>query len=78
MGDNHDADGALVADFVFIRRQRLNDWALFDDDPRTGYYSTEGFHWPAVIRMILGQAIFFSLLESFGWRITWLTPSPLR
>ena len=35
-----------------------------------GYYSTEGFHWPAVIRMILGQAIFFSLLESFGWRIT--------
>ena len=62
--------GILVADFVFIRRQRLSLCALFDDDPRADYYSTRGFHWPAMTCMILGQAIYFSLLESLGRRIT--------
>ena len=55
--------GILFADFVFIRRQRLNVRAIFDDDPRADYYYTRGFHWPALACMILGQAIYFSLLD---------------
>ncbi len=70
MGGHHDAPGGLVVDFVFIRRQGLNDCALFDDDPRADYYSTKGFHWSAVTCMILGQAVYFSLIESLGRSIT--------
>jgi len=55
--------GILFADFVFIRGQRLNMRAIFDDDPEAEYYYTRGFHWPALGCMILGQAIFFSLLD---------------
>ena len=55
--------GILFADFVFIRRQRLNVRAIFDNDPQAEYYYTRGFHWPALICMILGQAIFFALLD---------------
>jgi NCS1 family nucleobase:cation symporter-1 len=55
--------GILFADFVFIRRQRLNVRAIFDNDPQAEYYYTRGFHWPALICMVLGQAIFFALLD---------------
>ena len=55
--------GILFADFVFIRRQKLNIRAIFDNDPRSDYYFTKGFHWPAIVCMILGQAIFFFLLD---------------
>jgi NCS1 family nucleobase:cation symporter-1 len=55
--------GILFADFVFIRRQRLNVRAIFDNDPNAEYHYTRGFHWPALICMILGQAIFFALLD---------------
>ena len=55
--------GILFADFVFVRRQRLNVRAIFDDDPQAEYYYTRGFHWPALVCMILGQAIFFALLD---------------
>jgi NCS1 family nucleobase:cation symporter-1 len=48
---------------VFIRRQRLNVRAIFDNDPGAEYYYTRGFHWPTLICMILGQAIFFALLD---------------
>ena len=37
--------------------------AIFDDDPEAEYYYTRGFHWPALGCMILGQVIFFSLLD---------------
>ena len=55
--------GILFADFVFIRRQRLNVRAIFDDDPAADYYYTKGFHWPALVCMLLGQVIYFSLLD---------------
>lgn len=55
--------GILFADFVFVRGQRLNVRAVFDDDPEADYYYTRGFHWPALSSMILGQVIFFSLLD---------------
>ena len=59
--------GILFADFVFIRRQRLNVRAVFDDDPKAEYYFTKGFHWPALICMILGQAIYFALLDPLSY-----------
>ncbi len=62
--------GILVADFVSIRRQRLNDCALFDDDPRADYYSMKGSHRHTVTRMNLGQAVYLSLIEGLGRRIT--------
>ncbi len=47
--------------------KRLNVRAVFDDDPKADYYYTRGFHWPALICMILGQAIYFSLLDPLSY-----------
>ena len=41
--------------------------AVFDDDPRADYYYTRGFHWPALVCMILGQVIYFSLLDPLSY-----------
>jgi len=59
--------GVLFADWVFVRRQRLNIRAIFDDGPKADYYYTRGFHWPALVSMILGQAIFFALLDPLSF-----------
>ena len=59
--------GILFADFAFIRKQRLNVRAIFEDDPQAEYYYTKGFHWPALVSMILGQAIFFALLDPLSF-----------
>ena len=37
--------------------------STLDNDPKADYYYTKGFHWPALVCMILGQAIFFALLD---------------
>ncbi len=55
--------GILFADYVFIRKQRLNLAAIFDDDPSAEYYYTKGFHWPALVCLVIGQLIYFSLLD---------------
>ena len=55
--------GILFADYVFIRKQRLNLAAIFDDDPKAEYYYTKGFHWPALTCLLIGQLIYFSLLD---------------
>jgi NCS1 family nucleobase:cation symporter-1 len=55
--------GLLFVDFVFVRRQRLNLAAIFDDDPSAEYYYTRGFHWPALICLVLGQGVYFALLD---------------
>ena len=59
--------GILFADFVFVRRRRINMWAVFDDDPAADYYYTRGFHWPALACLILGQAIYFALLDPLSY-----------
>jgi NCS1 family nucleobase:cation symporter-1 len=55
--------GILFADFVFVRRQRINLWAIFDDHPSAEYHYSRGFHWPALLCLVLGQAIYFVLLD---------------
>lgn len=55
--------GILFADFVFIRRQRINVRAIFDDDPSAEYHYSGGFHWPALCCLVLGQVIYFFLLD---------------
>jgi len=55
--------GILFADFVFLRRQKLNLAAIFDDDPSSEYYYSRGFHWPALICLALGQVVYFALLD---------------
>ena len=55
--------GILFADFVFVRRQRLNLAAIFDDDPSAEYYYTRGFHWPALLCIAFGLFIYFALLD---------------
>jgi cytosine/uracil/thiamine/allantoin permease len=55
--------GVLFADFVFVRKQRLNLAAIFDDDPSAEYYYTRGFHWPALISLVFGQFVYFALLD---------------
>jgi NCS1 family nucleobase:cation symporter-1 len=55
--------GILFADFVFVRRQRLNLWAIFDNHPSAEYHYSRGFHWPALLCLVLGQVIYFSLLD---------------
>jgi len=59
--------GILMADFVFVRRQRINSWAIFDDDPSAEYYYSKGFHWPALTCLLLGQVIYFSLLDPLSY-----------
>jgi len=61
--------GILFADFVLVRRQRINMWAVFDDDPGAEYYYTRGFHWPALVCLILGQVIYFSLLDPLSYEV---------
>jgi NCS1 family nucleobase:cation symporter-1 len=55
--------GILFADFVFVRGQRINLAAIFDDDPSSEYYYSKGFHWPALTCLVLGQGIYFGLLD---------------
>jgi len=55
--------GVLFADFVFLRRQRLNIYAIFDDHPSTEYYYTRGFNWPALVCTALGMGIYLFLLD---------------
>jgi len=59
--------GILFADFIFVRRQRINSWAIFDDDPSGEYYYSKGFHWPALTSLLLGQVIYFSLLDPLSF-----------
>jgi len=59
--------GILFADFVFVRRQRLNLAAIFDDHPSAEYHYSRGFHWPALTCLVLGQLIYFSLLDPLSY-----------
>jgi NCS1 family nucleobase:cation symporter-1 len=59
--------GILFADFVILRRQRLNIWAIFDDHPSTEYYYSRGFNWPALVCTALGMGVYLFLLDPFTY-----------
>ncbi|MCZ6777960.1 MAG: cytosine permease [Acidobacteriota bacterium] len=53
--------GILFADYFFLRKQRLNLWSLFDDDPKGEYHYSYGFNWVAVGCLVLGQFVYLSM-----------------
>lgn len=55
--------GILFADFFLVRRQRLNLWAIFEDHPSGEYYYSKGFNWAALISLVVGQVVYFSLFS---------------
>ncbi|HEU4401432.1 MAG TPA: cytosine permease, partial [Candidatus Polarisedimenticolia bacterium] len=55
--------GILFADFLLLRRGRLDVWAIFDDDPAGEYHYSRGFHWPALVSVLIGQAIYIYLFN---------------
>jgi NCS1 family nucleobase:cation symporter-1 len=55
--------GILFVDFLFLRRGRLDVWAIFDDDPGAEYHYSRGFHWPALASVLLGQIIYLVLFN---------------
>ncbi len=59
--------GILFADFVFLRRQSLNIWAIFDDHPSTEYYYTRGFNWPALACTALGMLVYILILDPISY-----------
>jgi NCS1 family nucleobase:cation symporter-1 len=59
--------GVLLADYFFVRDQRLDIWAIFDDDPSAAYHYSRGFHWPAIVAILLGQGVYFQLLDPWTY-----------
>ena len=55
--------GILFVDFILMRRQRIDIWSIFDDEPGGAYYYTHGFNWPALISLVSGQAVYFFLYD---------------
>ncbi|HXH29035.1 MAG TPA: cytosine permease, partial [Candidatus Polarisedimenticolia bacterium] len=55
--------GILFVDLVFLRKQRLDVWSIFDDDPAGEYHYTRGFNWPALVSVLLGQVIYFAIFD---------------
>ena len=50
--------GILFADYFFLRKQKLNLRALFEDDPSGEYYFHRGFNWLALGSLLLGQVVY--------------------
>ena len=53
--------GILFADYIFLRRQKYNLWAIFEDHPSGAYYYTRGVNWIAIGSLVLGQAVYIIL-----------------
>jgi NCS1 family nucleobase:cation symporter-1 len=53
--------GVLFVDFVFLRRCRLSLWSIFEDAPQGEYHYSRGFHWPALVSVLVGQVVYFYL-----------------
>ncbi len=50
--------GILLADFIFLRRQKYNLWAIFEDHKSGAYHYTRGINWIAIGSLVLGQAVY--------------------
>jgi NCS1 family nucleobase:cation symporter-1 len=53
--------GILFVDFVFMRGCRLSLWSIFEDAPQGEYRYSRGFHLPALVSVLVGQAVYFYL-----------------
>jgi NCS1 family nucleobase:cation symporter-1 len=55
--------GILFADLFFVRRQRLNVWAIFENHPSGEYYYSHGFNWGAFVSLLAGMGLYFYLFN---------------
>ncbi len=53
--------GIVFVDFFVLRRQQLSLWAIFESSPSGAYHYSNGFHWPALASLILGQGLYLFL-----------------
>jgi NCS1 family nucleobase:cation symporter-1 len=58
--------GILFADYFFLRKQKLNLRALFEDDPSGAYYFHRGFNWLALGSLLLGQILYIVLYNPYS------------
>ncbi len=61
--------GILLADFFFLRKQKLNLRALFEDDPSGEYYFHRGFNWVALGSLVLGQIVYITMYNPISGEI---------
>jgi NCS1 family nucleobase:cation symporter-1 len=61
--------GILFADYFFLRKQRLNLRALFEDDPSGEYYFHRGFNWLALGSLLLGQVVYIIMYNPISGEI---------
>ena len=67
--------GILFVDYLWLRRQKLSLWSIFEDSASGAYYYSRGFNWIALASLVLGQATYLFLYnpitgethESFLW-----------
>jgi NCS1 family nucleobase:cation symporter-1 len=61
--------GILLADYFFLRKQKLNLRALFEDDPSGEYYFHRGFNWVALGSLLLGQVVYIIMYNPISGEI---------
>ena len=61
--------GILLADYFFLRKQKLNLRALFEDDPSGEYYFHRGFNWLALGSLLLGQIVYIIMYNPISGEI---------
>ena len=61
--------GILLADYFFLRKQKLNIRALFEDDPSGEYYFNRGFNWVALGSLLLGQVVYIIMYNPISGEI---------
>ena len=61
--------GILFADYFFLRKQKLNLRALFEDDPSGEYYFHRGFNWLALGSLLLGQVVYIVMYNPISGEI---------
>jgi NCS1 family nucleobase:cation symporter-1 len=61
--------GSVLVDFVWLRRQKLSLWDLFDDDPAGAYHYQRGFHWLGLGSLLLGQAVYLALYDPISGEV---------
>jgi NCS1 family nucleobase:cation symporter-1 len=55
--------GVLFVDFFVLRRQRLSLRGIFDGSPGNPYHYWHGYHWPALVSVVLGQVVYLALYD---------------
>jgi NCS1 family nucleobase:cation symporter-1 len=65
--------GILFVDFFVLRRQRLSLRGIFDSSPGNPYHYWRGYHWPALVSVVLGQLVYLSLYDPISGDIDLLT-----